>query len=137
MTKHELSLWFHGPAGICGCGEPDAVAKLMLDVLGNIQAGHDRYEQTGKYDAAEHKLLFDERQALLPTDGLYYTVYNFYDKLGLIEHGSALPGWLTELGKEVLAALREHGTDGDAWGHNHCTASSDGLCECGAAVPST
>lgn len=36
-----------------------------------------------------------------------YTVVYYLDKLGLIEHGTALPGWLTKEGKELLDDLTE------------------------------
>lgn len=120
MTKHALSLWFF--EHVCGCGNPEDTASLMRDVL----------EAVADDDL---KRRFARLGSLLP-DRHYNTTLNYFDHIGLLEHGGSLPGWLTDTGEQVLAALKTHGTDTDAWG-KHCSASSDGRCiePCPESVP--
>ncbi len=117
-SAHDLANWFFTHA--CACGRPEDVAGLMLDVLTALESWDDI-----------PRARLDE---LLP-DRTRYTVLNYYDQIGLIEHGGNINGsWLTEDGKMVLSALRKHGVDPEDWG-DHCSAASDGRCPCGQAVP--
>src|SRR5690348_13587215 len=115
-SAHELANWFFTHS--CACGRPEDVAGLMLDVLTVLESWDNR----------------DRLEELLP-GRTYYTVLNYYDKIGLLEHGGSISrSWLTETGEAILSALRKHGVDPEDWGE-HCSASSDGRCECGQAVP--
>jgi hypothetical protein len=100
MTSGELNEFFFCVFGSCGCGEPDAVAELLYEVLRRVSEGSRR---AGLAD-------------LLPTDGLMFSYLGWLTHVELIEHGGGMPGWLTERGKAVLQALSDHGTVVDAWG---------------------
>lgn len=79
----------------CGCGDPYAVAQLVLDVL------------------ALHPLYEGGALAEQPSDGLWYFVLGVLDSLGLTEHGGSIGGgWLTDKGKATLAALERERNDG-------------------------
>lgn len=124
MTPHDLSLFFFDKLS-CGCGRPEDVAELLLKVLSIVEAKCETPEDA--------KLKYERLERELP--GLfYYTVLNFYDRAGLLEHGGGLPGWLSGLGQDVLAGLKEHGTDPEEWGQ-HVSASPNGHCGCGKKVP--
>jgi hypothetical protein len=123
VTKHDLHNWWFESGASCGCGSPEEAGALMRDVLGVIS---DFYKQESS-TAPFHEPL----RALLP-GRTYWAVLYAYDKLGLLEHGSRLPGWLSGTGDQVLSALREFGADPKTWGEH---ASSGGRCGCGQAVP--
>lgn len=91
MTGHELSHFFED-WGWCGCGSPEAPAKLVLDVL----------RCAPFYEPANRLSL----TTLLPNDGLFYFVLYMLDRADLIEHGGSVGGaWLTDRGKAVLQSL--------------------------------
>lgn len=99
MTAEGLDEFFFGEFGACDCGDPDAVAELLFHVLRRISEGPWR---NGLDD-------------LLTSDGVMFSYLGWLNHIGLLEHGSSLPGWLTDRGREVLAALVAFGTDAEAW----------------------
>lgn len=88
MTLQELrvflQLWF------CGCGQPEAAAERLRDLL----ALHPLYE---------HR---DAFKVLVPDDGLEHLLLYTLEYFDLTEHGGSVGGgWLTDKGKAVLGAL--------------------------------
>jgi len=71
----------------CGCGNPDSALEYVRDVMQNIK-GKD----------------FDSRKY----DGKEYFVWYYLDNKELTDHGSSVPGWLTEKGEEFLEDLNEY-----------------------------
>ncbi len=98
--------------GFCGCGSPDDNLRYMRDGLGLLEAlsacGNTETTWSADYAAwtARVKELFGNDQST-------YFFWYFLDKLELSEHGGAVPGWLTEAGKDMLADLRELKLDGE------------------------
>lgn len=95
-----------GFLGFCGCGTPEENIEYIrkgLELLG------EPYPKDGTY--AEQKPEWDARQARrdehFGNHGSAYFFYYWADKNGLTEHGGAVPGWLTEKGKHLLALLNE------------------------------
>lgn len=82
--------------GFCGCGSPEAAGKLIRDILIVLEKQFDiPYEEYRK-----------GIKDLLPNDGLEMVVFYFLDNQGIIEHGTCVPGWLTQKGKDLLEILK-------------------------------
>jgi len=74
-----------GVLGFCRCGTPSDNLNYVKELL----------------DMVDKKAYPDKT----PID-LYFAYYVLTEK-GLIEHGSSVPGWLTDKGEELLSDLRE------------------------------
>lgn len=99
MSIAQLYEFFYGAFGSCGCGDPDAVAELLREVLIRVRDGKWR----------------DGLEDLLPTDGVMFSYLGWLNHIGLLDHGTGMPGWLTDKGKEILAALIQHGVETEEW----------------------
>lgn len=94
--------------GFCGCGAPQLSIRYVRDVLKHIEAVHalprgDTRDDWGRvYD--EWK---EAGKAIFSSEGAEYFAYYVMDDKGLTEHGGSVPGWLTELGLEVMEDLDE------------------------------
>lgn len=76
--------------GHCMCGYPEESLRFIRNALRAID----------RIDWAERQEFFG------PLDcGLEYTIYYMLDKYKLTEHGTSVPGWLTEKGEELLHDL--------------------------------
>lgn len=88
MTIQELRVFLND--AFCGCGSPeDAFASLtkLLRIVSQPQ-------------------WLDGLKAFVPDEGVQMLLLYQLDKLDLTEHGGSVYGsWLSEKGKEVLAAL--------------------------------
>jgi hypothetical protein len=83
--------------GFCGCGMPDMVIDLIRKALELIKERVNLdYEELRKKELE-----------LFKNDNIAYFVYYFLDSKGLTEHGSSVPGWLTNKGEELLEDLIE------------------------------
>ena len=73
--------------GICGCGNPEMVYRLIHAVLKEILESRVRTDdEVGYYD---------------------YIIYQLNEQ-GFLEHGSSIYGsWVTERGKKLIEALDE------------------------------
>lgn len=94
MTRQELRVtldWF------CGCGDPEAAAEELLALL------------------RAHPLHTDERWKKLEDDlgtGRFHLILYMLDHLGYTEHGGVVGGgWLSDRGKEIMAALEAEEDD--------------------------
>ena len=87
--------------GFCGCGMPSDAAEFIAKALAHI--GHRCWDGPD-FTYEDWKA---EGDALFHNDGIAYFVYYVFDKLELTDHGGSVPGWLTDLGKDVLAKLEK------------------------------
>ena len=83
----------------CGCGNPEANIRLVAKVLRHLSdwrmgVGDDDHEMS--YDA-----WLKEGEKIAPREVLNFIYYTL-DELELTEHGSAIPGWPTQLGIEFM-----------------------------------
>lgn len=86
----------------CGCGHPDYNLQYIRDVLLHVdRLKQEVWEKITPYDSwnADGKKLFT-------SDGQEYFTYYVLTERELIEHGGSVPGWLTELGYQVLEELQ-------------------------------
>lgn len=90
-----LSNWFYDNIS-CGCGNPQSVLDELVVWL---DAMSDSTSSAGELLVAR----LDQS-----TPGLVWAWMSMLDNAGLTEHGSCLPGWLTESGCYVLSAIRNH-----------------------------
>lgn len=81
--------------GFCGCGDNVSALQYIRDALVGIQNWLSSDESR------------DAMLAQFHSDGERYFVWYRLDNLGCIEHGSNVPGWLTEKGKDWLLAINE------------------------------
>lgn len=86
----------------CGCGNPKSSMEYIRDILALIEAID--LNSNGAFDEA-WKLRWKNLEGFFKSRGEQYTMYYLLDKLELTEHGSSVPGWLTDKGKEVLHDL--------------------------------
>lgn len=96
--EDEQSLVLSGVLGFCGCGMPEEAAQYVRAILEHIDAGM-RLPRDGYEKWAAHGETIGSKGAL-------YFAYYVLDDKGFIEHGGAVPGWLTEKGKRLLEMLR-------------------------------
>jgi len=81
----------------CSCGDKEASLNFLLGVLRVVNTWACENPVPGEYKARELREIGFEGKALF----IYYTL----DVLGLTQHGSSVPGWLTPLGREILEDL--------------------------------
>ena len=89
--------------GFCGCGDQEANLFYIRDVLQYI----DRLKTHVHEDILTFQDWYAEGDELFKTEGARYFAYYFMDREELTEHGSSVPGWLTEKGYELLEDLNE------------------------------
>lgn len=93
LIQHKLN-W-------CGCGMPDQAQRMIMKALrhiNNLQLLVNENKLSWEEWNADSKLLFGYWE---------YVIYYILDEKGLTEHGSGVPGWLTDKGKELLEELEE------------------------------
>ena len=87
-----------GLLNFCGCGSPKENLRYVANILEHIKNGstddysYDKWVEKGKKLGNEESLYF---------------AYYVFDEKGLTEHGSTVPGWLTEHGENLLADIKE------------------------------
>ena len=84
--------------GFCGCGSPDLALKYVKQSLELVQDYQDL-----EYEGWEVK----KNKFFNNNEGSEYFMWYFLNDKGLTEHGSCVPGWLSESGKELLSDLKE------------------------------
>ena len=90
-----------GYLGFCGCGSLEENLEYIMDGLAYIDERPNGKEEFNEWIERGHKIFGNE----LSKSFFFY----WADKEELSEHGSSIPGWLTDKGKELLAALRKFG----------------------------
>ncbi len=115
---------------LCGCGQPEEAARWLRGVLRAMKNQSDwsrSRRATGffadwndpEYRAQQdaHTSAFDEAVGLGPNGernvGLYYFVLYMLGALGLEEHGTSAPGWLTLDGEDALEMLDKWVAEGE------------------------
>ena len=81
--------------GFCGCGYPVSALQFVSKLLELIDG---RFEN--------HKFQDDIDTLSGNNIGLEYLLFYFLEDKELTEHGTSIPGWLTEYGKEFLQELK-------------------------------
>ena len=85
----------------CGCGSPEdalSFVRSSLRIVSDLKA--KVWEKTETWESWDARC-----NALFGSDGCRYFTFYFLDHHELTEHGGAVPGWLTDKGKELLADL--------------------------------
>lgn len=90
--------------GFCMCGAPDLALRLMRDALrlADMQSPSDYDAHRAWYHAIYRpacEAVFGDKP------GVEEVVWYLLNDKGLLEHGSSVPGWLTDKGRELLADL--------------------------------
>lgn len=80
--------------GFCGCGLPEYTYKFIFNGLKHIKKLGDC--------GCNYKLWEQEGKEIFHTSGIKYFFYYVLDNIGLTEHGSSVPGWLTVEGEILL-----------------------------------
>jgi len=87
-----------GILGLCGCGNPEGVARLLLRILKSAQVGEETW-----FD------LSDEWRAvggLGEFDPLLELSFHWIEDHGWVDHGSVIYGsWINERGQAAVCAL--------------------------------
>src|SRR5438309_2319260 len=94
-----------GQMDLCGCGQPERWLRVVKAALESLEKVPDDPNWEKRWAKIKPRLETDEG----------WFIYYVLDSWCLIEHGSSLPGWLTELGEELLMLLREIDCDRDKW----------------------
>lgn len=89
-----------GVLDFCACGRPGNNLNYIRKGLAILRDFYN--SESINYE--EFKRLVDELYH--DSDNAYFFWY-WCDKEGYTEHGSGLPGWLTEEGEQLLAQLEE------------------------------
>ena len=86
----------------CVCGRPDdafdyvyKALKLILKLQTHVWTKIMSYEDWEK-----------ENRKLYGSIGAEYFMYYFLSKKELLEHGSSLPGWLSDSGRKLLRDMK-------------------------------
>lgn len=102
-----------GIMGFCGCGRPDLANEIIFKALLHIEDLEKIRDANFNRPGADPKWKEDldgwnaRGLEIFGNLGTETIVYYVLDKAGLIEHGGSVPGWLSELGEEVLKELRK------------------------------
>lgn len=93
--------------GFCGCGTPEAPLRLLRDAMRLIDVKPNNPHDFDKWKAA-YRIRRAAMDELFHHDkGVEYLVWYLLDDKKLTEHGTSVPGWLTDLGRDVLVDLDE------------------------------
>jgi hypothetical protein len=94
--------------GFCGCGDPESVLKLVRDALGLL---YDQFPVDGPSNPQEWTIHFKnwrlKELAIFGTHDLALFFWYWADDKKFTDHGTAVPGWLTVRGRELLEDLLE------------------------------
>lgn len=93
--------------GFCGCGSNEVALTFVRDMLAHLAV---KWDVGGDREAWEGWCRrYRDREARLfgGNVGASYFAYYRLDDLRLTEHGGSVPGWPTEDGHQLLAALVE------------------------------
>lgn len=85
--------------GFCNCGIPDHSVEYVvkgLEEVNKISKAGDKWKEA--VEKAEEVLGGEERM---------YFMWYFLDSKGLTNHGSSVPGWITDRGEQFLELYNE------------------------------
>lgn len=87
--------------GFCGCGSNESAMEFVRDALQLVKERHlSSHEEAWK-------IILEKQNTLFHNDNIMFFTWYWLDDKGLTEHGSSVPGWLTNKGKEILDDLNE------------------------------
>ncbi len=117
MNRQDLRVFLQGWQ--CGCGSPETSVRFVYDILKTIDTRWKQSHPLSIFHASDRPALdaiWKEHRgamkALLPTEGIEYFVLYVLTEWDLLEHGGSVGGsWLTDKGKDVLAALESETSD--------------------------
>lgn len=89
--------------GFCGCGKPEDAIEYVRNALQIV----DDLEKLVWKKMMTYEAWEERKKALFTNEGAEYFMWYFLDNKELTDHGSSVPGWLTEKGVELLADLTE------------------------------
>lgn len=96
ILDHLYVVFFSRPIELCGCGDPEAAVKLLVDTL--------------RLYAADGTIRSTVAAVLGPNEGVQQVILSVLDAAELTEHGPSLwSGWLTAKGRWVLWAVDQLG----------------------------
>lgn len=100
-----------GILGFCGCGIPGETREYVEEGLSIIESIADFSRgNTNPFSEAFdafHKAKRQRIVARFPNIESWHFFLYWCSAEDLVEHGSSLPGWLTEKGKNLLSLLRQ------------------------------
>lgn len=96
VYAQELSSALAAILGQCGCGMPEEAERYLYTGL----------EWLERRTAALSKAYQESPKHHFMSKGEYYFFFYWLDHVELTDHGSSVPGWLNERGKEALHILR-------------------------------
>ena len=89
----EQEAMYYGQIGLCGCGQPEEVHRLLLDCMSAINDDHPSL-----ISAEKVARIVSERP-----DVVAEMILHFLDSREVTEHGGSVYGsWLTDRGKQML-----------------------------------
>ena len=101
--KQEFQSIYFNDLGLCGCGRPEDIQKLLYLLLDN----HNKHKLK--------QITYDEKEEILnkilketDPDVLFEFIFHILDNGGLLEHGGSIYGsWFTDKGKRFLDYLSD------------------------------
>ena len=97
--------------GFCGCGIPDETREYVEEGLSIIESisvfAREHADPFSEDFDAFHKAKRQRIVARFTNMESWYFFLYWCDAEKLVEHGSSLPGWLTEKSSNLLSLLRQ------------------------------
>ena len=82
--------------GFCGCGDPAEALRYL----------HGALQLVNELQRVGHTAMWLERRdAHFKSEGAEYFMWYYLNRMDLTEHGTAVPGWLSPKGVEMLKDL--------------------------------
>lgn len=92
----------HDVFGWCGCGCPDPARQIVFDVFRCV---YDKEDPRWVDEIPGFPRRAPAPEYAWPSVAVEYFFWYWADARDLMEHGTAVPGWLTEKGRTVLELL--------------------------------
>lgn len=99
----ELDDLYFGKMGMCGCGRPNDVKKLIHYLI-------DNQEKRGRDEISFEEMQSNRMSIIRETDSdvIFEFVFHYLNDKGIMEHGNSVYGsWLTPKGKRFFELLSE------------------------------
>jgi hypothetical protein len=80
----------------CCCGNPGESLRYIYKC----------FKHLALRDEMDYKDWKKKGRELFPESGSEFFMWYYFSEKGFTEHGSSVPGWLSDLGREVMSNLR-------------------------------